>query len=144
MLYFDSSYILKCYLPEPGAHLVRALASKPVAKSCSRLGRVEVMAALHRKVREGSLTRAQHKTVWSSILADEGAGVWTWLPFDGTVAHALERAFLTLAPKVFLRAGDAIHLSTASLHGFAEIHSHDKHVLRAAPAFGLRGVDVVP
>ena len=144
MLYFDSNYILKCYLPEPGAHLVRALASKPLSKSCSRLGRVEVMAALHRKVREGSLTRAQHKTVWSHVLADEGAGVWTWLPVDATVEHALERAFLTLAPSVFLRTGDAIHLSTASLHGFAEIHSHDKHVLLAASAFGLRGVDVLP
>jgi hypothetical protein len=30
MLYFDSNYILKCYLPEPDAHLVRALASQPV------------------------------------------------------------------------------------------------------------------
>jgi hypothetical protein len=35
-------------------------------------------------------------------------------------------------------------LATASLHGFKEIHSHDKHVLAAASAFGLRGVDVLP
>ena len=40
MLYFDSNYILKCYLPEPDAHVVRALASQPVTKSCSRYGRV--------------------------------------------------------------------------------------------------------
>jgi predicted nucleic acid-binding protein len=143
MLYFDSNYILKCYLPEHDAHLVRALASRPVTKSCSRLGRVEVIAALHRKVREGSLTRAQLKAVWSRILADESAGVWTWLPFDERVEHAVEHAYLTLGPKVFLRAGDAIHLSTASVHGFEEIHSHDGHVLRAATAFGLKGVDVV-
>jgi hypothetical protein len=64
MFYFDSNYILKCYLPEPGALHVRGLASQPVAKSCSRLGRAEVIAALHRKVREGSLTRAQMKAVW--------------------------------------------------------------------------------
>jgi hypothetical protein len=24
MLYFDSNYILKCYVPEPDAHLVRS------------------------------------------------------------------------------------------------------------------------
>jgi predicted nucleic acid-binding protein len=59
------------------------------------------------------------------------------------VEHALEQALLTLGSAVFLRAGDAIHLSTASLNGFREIHSHDKHVLRAAPAFGLKGVDVL-
>ncbi len=144
MLYFDSNYILKCYLPEPGAQFVRALAARPVTKSCSRFGRVEVMAALHRKVREGSLTRPQLRTVWSNLVADEAAGVWTWLPFDATVEHALERAFLALGSRVFLRTGDAIHLSTASLNGFAEIHSHDKHVLAAAAVFGLKGVDVVP
>jgi predicted nucleic acid-binding protein len=144
MLYFDSNYILKCYVPEPDAHLVRALASQPTTKSCSRFGRVEVMAALHRKVREGSLTRAQLKTVWARVLADEASGVWTWLPFDAAVEHALEQTFLTLGPSVFVRAGDAIHLSTASLNGFTEIHSHDAHVLRAAPAFGLKGVDVLP
>jgi predicted nucleic acid-binding protein len=144
MLYFDSNYILKCYLPEPDAHLVRALASRPVTKSCSRFGRVEVMVALHRKMREGSLTRAQLKRVWSNVLADESAGVWTWLAFDGPVEHALEQALLTLGSTVFLRAGDAIHLSTASLNGFREIHSHDEHVLRAAAAFGLKGVDVLP
>ena len=144
MLYFDSNYILKCYLPEPGAQLVRALAARPETKSCSRLGRMELLGALHRKVREGSLTRAQRKAVWSNILADEASGVWTWLPLDATVEHALERAFLTIGSGVFLRTGDAVHLATASLHGFAEIHSHDTHVLRAAPAFGLRGIDVVP
>jgi hypothetical protein len=30
------------------------------------------------------------------------------------------------------------------MNGFKEIHSHDKHVLRAAAAFGLKGVDVLP
>jgi predicted nucleic acid-binding protein len=144
MLYFDSNYILKCYLPEPDAHVVRALASQPVTKSCSRYGRVEVMAALHRKLREGSLTRAQHRRVWSNVLADEAAGVWTWLPFDTAVEHTMEHALLTLGPRAFLRTGDAIHLSTASLNGFREIHSQDRHVLRAAAAFGLKGVDVLP
>jgi predicted nucleic acid-binding protein len=102
------------------------------------------MAALHRKVREGSLTRAQLRRVWSQVVADEGAGVWTWLPFDAIVEHAVEQAFLTLGSTVLLRTGDAVHLATASLNGFKEIHSHDKHVLRAASAFGLKGVDVLP
>jgi uncharacterized protein len=78
------------------------------------------------------------------VIADETAGVWTWLPFDAAVEHAIERAFLGLASRVFLRTGDAIHLATASLHGFAQIHSHDTHLLAAAAVFGLTGVDVVP
>jgi len=143
MLYFDSNYVLKCYLPEPGAELVRALAAQPVTKSCSRFGRSEIIATLHRKVREGSLTRAQMKSVWTRVRADETAGVWSWLPFDPTVERAVEQAFLSLDRRVFLRAGDAIHLATASLHGFTDVHSHDGHLLKAAAAFGLNGVDVI-
>ncbi len=77
------------------------------------------------------------------LLADEVAGVWTWLAFDDTVEQALVQAFLRLGSKIFLRTGDAVHLATASIHGFKEIHSHDKHLLAAASAFGLRGTDVV-
>lgn len=143
MLYFDSNYILKCYVPEPNAHLVRALAAGPVMKCCSKLGRIEVMAALHRKLREGSLSRAQFKQVWSHFAVDESTGVWRWLAFDDTVENVVEQMFHKLDARVFLRTGDAVHLATASLHGFNEIHSHDKHLIAAAPAFGLKGVDVL-
>lgn len=70
--------------------------------------------------------------------------MWTWLPFDGIVQNAVEQAFLGLDARVFLRTGDAIHLATASLNGFTAIHSHDRHVLAAAAAFGLTGVDAIP
>ena len=144
MLYFDSNYILKCYLPEPGGPQVRALAARPLTKSSSELGCTEVIAALHRKVREGSLSRPQMRAVWTRIRDDGAAGVWTWLPIDGAVLRAVEEAFLRLDAAVFLRSADAIHLATASLHGFTGIHSHDRHVLAAAPAFGLAGLDVIP
>lgn len=41
-----------------------------------------------------------------------------------------------------MRAADALHLASASAHGFREIYSNDRHVLASAPLFGLRGKTV--
>jgi len=144
MLYFDSNYILKCYLPEPDAHLVRELAAQPIVKVCSVWGRTEFLAALHRKLREGSLTEATLKAVWTHFEQDEEAGVWTWLPLDRPVQKLVEQHFLKLSASIYQRSGDATHLATASLHGLTDIYSHDKHLLAAAPSFGLVGRDVLP
>ena len=56
MIYFDTAYILKCYVKEHGWERVRALASDHERIVCSVYGRLELHAALHRKVREGELT----------------------------------------------------------------------------------------
>lgn len=144
MLYFDANYILKCYLPEPHAHLVRALASQSVDKWCSSWGKIEFISALHRKVREGLLTHPTMAALWANFEADEQSGVWNWLPFDHAVQHAVTQAYLKLGTSTYVRAGDAVHLATAALNGFTEIYSHDKHVLAAAQAFGLVGKDVLP
>jgi predicted nucleic acid-binding protein len=43
---------------------------------------------------------------------------------------------------VFLRSGDAIHLVNASQAGFPEVWTNDRHLLSAAPHFGLAGRSV--
>jgi predicted nucleic acid-binding protein len=49
----------------------------------------------------------------------------------------------TLDWTVFVRAADAIHLTCAAEHGFREIYSSDRHLLAAAPAFGLKPRNVI-
>jgi predicted nucleic acid-binding protein len=53
----------------------------------------------------------------------------------------VEDAFQKLPPTIFLRAGDAIHLATASEAGFKEIYSNDRHLLAAATLFKLKGIN---
>ena len=52
------------------------------------------------------------------------------------------RAHVAALPKsVVLRAGDALHLSSARLGGFDAIWSTDQRLLAAASYFGLEGRD---
>ncbi|MCA1586918.1 MAG: PIN domain-containing protein [Acidobacteria bacterium] len=44
---------------------------------------------------------------------------------------------------VFLRAGDALHLACAKEHGFQEVYTNDRHMLKAARHFHLTGVNVL-
>lgn len=65
-------------------------------------------------------------------------------PLTTAILDRVEQAFTTAPTATFLRAADALHLATAAENGFTEIHSNDKHLLSAAPLFGLLGVNVIP
>jgi predicted nucleic acid-binding protein len=43
----------------------------------------------------------------------------------------------------FLRSGDALHLACAEEHGFQEVYTNDRHMLKAARHFHLTGVNVL-
>ena len=45
-----------------------------------------------------------------------------------------------LPSTVFLRAADALHLTCAAEEGCTAIHTSDRHMTAAAPAFGLQAV----
>lgn len=47
------------------------------------------------------------------------------------------------APReIFLRTADAVHLTTAQELGERDVWTNDRHVLAAAPYFGLTGRSV--
>ena len=143
MSYFDTAYLLKCYVKEHGWEAVRAFARGRRRIACSAYGRMELFAALHRKLREGELTGSQVSVVLRQLDVDETERLWEWIPLSSAIIEAVEDAFRNLPRDVFLRTGDAVHLISARAHGFAEICSNDKHLLRAAPHLGLTGRDVI-
>ena len=48
MIYFDAAYIAKCYLNEPGAERVRAMARTAEGLASCEWGRLEFASIVHR------------------------------------------------------------------------------------------------
>ncbi len=143
MIYLDTSYVAKCYLREPGTEAVLAWLEGRTGLSCCRHGRVEFVAAITRHVRDGRLTQRDGHGVYRRLEIDERAGLWHWFSVTDTLVLAACQRLEALSPAVFLRAADALHLTCAVEHGFSAVYSHDPHLLAAAPAFGLQGLDIL-
>lgn len=100
------------------------------------------MSVLHRHVREDSLSPRQARALHDLFREDVAGGVWSLVPVSERILEQVEDRVRRLRPIVFLRAGDAVHLTTAAASGFREIWTNDRHLLAAAPSFGLRGRSV--
>lgn len=143
MIYFDTAYLAKCYLNEPGAKNVRALAEASPVIACCQSGEVELTAVFHRHLRERKLKPREFQVAVSQFLADQIAGVWTWLPVTRDLLAESSRAFHSLKPSVFVRAADAIHLTCARRNGLREIYTNDRHMLAACEAFQIEGRNIL-
>ena len=143
MIYLDTSYLAKFYLDEADAPAVVAWAEGKGDFVCAAHGRLELVATFKRKQREGAITQPQLGALIRSHEQDEAIGLLRWLPLDVALVRAACDRMAKLPPAAFLRAADALHLACAADAGLKEIYSHDRHLLAAAPHFGLRGIDII-
>ncbi len=143
MIYFDAAYIAKCYLNEPGADRVRAVAYRADGLASCELARLEFASILKRHVRENSLTRREMTAILKEFGEDEQNGVWRWFGVTSELLEKARKAILDLPSTVFVRSGDALHLACAEEHGFNEVYTNDRHMLQAAQHFHVTGVDVL-
>jgi predicted nucleic acid-binding protein len=143
MIYFDTSYIAKCYVADLGFDKVRAFAEKHSGISSSEWAKVELASAIHRKSREGKITAKQCHAIHLQWENDEKLGLWNWLSLSSALIQKAIQKHRKMGKKIFIRAGDAIHLMTAVEFGFHEIYSHDRHLIVAAQEFGIKGVDIL-
>ena len=142
MIYSDSAYILKFYIPEPGCEEVRDLfESHDVASS--GLAEIEVPSAIHRKWREGLIGKELFKQSISQFTQDVASGCWSFFPITANLMQHVRQMYSDMPKHQFLRASDALHLVCAKEHGFREIYSNDKHLLSAAKHIGLKGRNVI-
>lgn len=138
MSYFDSAYIAKFYLDEPESEAVRRLAESLGQVRCALIGRVEVAAVFHRKLREGAFDAGALREVIAQFDDDCEQGLWTWLPVTRAVADRTAAVFARLPRALFLRAADALHLVSAQEHGLHEIYTNDRQLSAAAHHFRLK------
>ena len=143
MIYFDATYIAKCYLNEPGGDRVRQVAYGAAGLASCELARLECASILKWHVRERHVTRREMTAILKDFEEDEQNGVWQWFGVTSELLERTRKAVLEIPSTVFLRSGDALHLACAEEHGFQEVYTNDRHMLKAARHFHLTGVNVL-
>lgn len=143
MIYFDAAYVAKCYLNEPGADRVRKVAYEADGLASCELARLEFASILKRHVRERHVTRREMRAILKDFEEDEQNGVWQWFGVTSELLEKARTAVLEIPRTVFLRSGDALHLACADEHGFKEVYTNDRHMLKAARYFHVTGVNVL-
>jgi predicted nucleic acid-binding protein len=142
MLFCDTSALAKYYVPEQGSEAVRELLDCEDEVALSKLARGELMGVFRRRLRERKWTKDEFLATVRQFSQDEIGSYWSWLPLDSVIVEQSVKTFTTLPESIFLRTADCLHLVTALHHGFATIHTHDAHQLKAATALGLDAVEI--
>jgi predicted nucleic acid-binding protein len=142
VIYFDTSYLVRLYYQEPGADAVRALAATDHL-ACAAHGQAEMIAAFHRKLREGAIRPLAYAALIGQVQAHIEQGAFHWVAQDEDILSLIRKVYEKLPPKVFLRAADALHLASAAKAGLRFVYSNDAHLLAGAEFFGLEGKNVI-
>lgn len=142
MIYFDTNYLFRLYFEDPGFPVVRELALTDHV-ACAVHGQAEILAAFHRKLREGVVTPKSYQTLLSQFDADRESGAFHWLPAGPEILERVRTVYAGLPKTVYLRGADALHLATAAANGFKAVYSNDSHLLAATAHFKLKGLNPI-
>ena len=102
----------------------------------SDLAVTEIMSALARRLRQGSLARQATRRLQHAILGRLDDGLYHRVELTGDVHRRAEQFLLSL-PETSLRAADALHLALATSARAASLASFDARLTAAARAVGL-------
>jgi predicted nucleic acid-binding protein len=138
-MYLDSAYIAKYYLNEPDSSRVRGIIQTADSLTSSVWSVAEVSCVFHRYLRQGDLSVKQVQVLSRKFLAHVDSELWTLVPITPGLIRRVASLMTSLPATVFIRSGDAVQLVSALEAGEPEIWTNDRHMLAAAPHFGLAG-----
>lgn len=135
-VYFDTSALLKRYLPERNSDAFEAYFSETESAQISRLTLVELRSALARKRREGRFNKVKETAVLNEISTDIQDGLLTVIPASDSHFIAAFHLMGQLA-KLPLRSLDALHLATAQALETDTLATADDVMRRSAQVLGF-------
>ena len=135
-LYCDTSALLKLYLPEPGSDAFNDLIEGRDDVLVSDLAVTEIVSALARRAREGSLVRETARRLQLALVGRLDDGVYQRVELTREVHRRAEHLLMSQSG-ISLRAADALHLALAASSRAASLASFDARLAAAARAAGL-------
>ena len=141
-MYFDTAYIAKFYLNEPKSGRIRELVRKADVIHSSSWAFAEFHAVLYRHLREGALAPKDARDLAKRFTGHLEDGLWALIPVREALLWRTSVRMISAPRDLFLRTADAVHLMTAHELGETEFWTNDRHMLAAAPHFGLEGRSV--
>lgn len=141
-VYWDTSCVLALYLPEQISSQASELASTlkgPIHSSA--ILEFEMTFAIHAKESRGEIPTGSSRRVLSQFQTDIQSGRFLLVPLGSDIkSSAIEIAskILLLAPPVFLRTLDGIHIATALKLGSPELITADKKMADSSTLLGLK------
>ena len=140
MQYWDTSALLKLYVPEPDSAQFAAHVNVPSILT-SELTRWELLRAVVRKEMDQAIPANSAEAVFARFLSDVSLGRIGMLASDTAVETRFRSLVLQLhrrQPPVVIWTMDALHLATADLLKATELVTTDTHLRAGAIAIGLK------
>jgi hypothetical protein len=140
-IYIDSSALAKVYVPEPESEALDGFLRGRHDLMISELVITEVMSAVARRKREGSLNAKQANEIRDAVLSDAGSGSLQRLDLNPSVHREAERMLLS-TESVALRTLDALHIALALSGAATRVITFDARMATAAALHGLQVIEL--
>jgi predicted nucleic acid-binding protein len=140
--YWDTSAILKLYVPEPdSAYFLELIGSSQAPVFSSSILTAEMLCALFRKEAVGDLKPGGAQALFRRFRVDLEAGRIVQIPYGADVAAEAERLAALLfeqRPPLLIRSLDLIHAASALASRAVILIATDKKLRGVGPLLGVR------